>query len=96
MDLIQATYKLMNLHDQNLPVSKEKRHARLESVAKIKKLLRTMVRTKPQLPLQISQLDPNDPEWQDGMIYPVIEYNKFTWLYSVYGFSQFFYYYNYA
>ena len=77
MDLIQVTWKLLNLHDQNLPISKEKRYARLESVSKMKKLIRTMVRTRPQLPLELTQLDPQDPEWEDKMIYPRIEHHKF-------------------
>jgi hypothetical protein len=77
MDLIQVTWKLLNLHDQNLPISKERRYARLESVSKMKKLIRTMIRTRPQLPRELTSLDPNDPEWEDKMIYPSMEHGKF-------------------
>ena len=95
MDLIQVTWKLLNLHDQNLPVSKEKRYARLESISKMKMLMRTMLRTRPKLPRELTSLDPQDPEWQDKMIYPSIEHNKlykqgFLWLAM-----QAFYIYNY-
>ena len=76
MDLIQVTWKRLNLHDLNLPISKEKRYARLESISKMKTLMRTMLRTRPKLPMELSSLDPNDPEWEDKMIYPVYEHVK--------------------
>lgn len=77
MDLIQVTWKLLNLHDQNLPLSKEKRYKRLQSVSKMKKLMRTMLRTRPRIPSELTSLNPTDPEWEDKMIYPIYEHHKF-------------------
>ena len=95
MDLNQVTWKLLNLHDQNLPVSKEKRYARLESVSKMKKLIRTMVRTRPKLPAELTSLNPNDPEWEDKMIYPSVEHTKLFFQGVSWGLLQVFYIYNY-
>ena len=95
MDLIQVTWKLLNLHDQNLPVSKEKRYARLESISKMKMLMRTMLRTRPKLPMELTALDSRDPEWQDKMIYPVIEHAKIYKQSALWVVMQAFYIYNY-
>ena len=95
MDLIQVTWKLLNLHDQNLPVSKEKRYSRIESISKMKKLLRTMVRTRPELPRELTTLDATDAEWEDKMIYPVVEYLRFSRMALVWVGWQVFYLYNY-
>lgn len=31
-------------------------------------------RLEPSYPKQLKELDPNDPEWEDKMIYPVIHH----------------------
>jgi hypothetical protein len=95
MDMINLTWKLLNLHDQNLPISKEKRYARLESVSKMKVLVRTMLRTRPKLPRELTSLNPKDPEWQDKMIYPTIEHGKFFKQGVLWCALQAFYIYNY-
>ena len=50
MDNYTATIHLLNLKDQNLPVFKQARLDRINSIQKMLKLIRTAERTKPEIP----------------------------------------------
>ena len=60
MDNYTATIHLLNLKDQNLPVFKQARLDRINSIQKMLKLIRTAERTKPEIPRQLIALDSKD------------------------------------
>lgn len=68
---------LLGLKDQNLPLYKETRVKRLKSIEKMQKLLNVLPRLTPIPPPGFLQLDPNDPEWDDQMIYPAVNNWKY-------------------
>lgn len=74
MNDYKETLELLGLPDQNLPVFKESRLSRLQSIDKILGLINLSKRLSPQLPKRMLHLDPNDPEWEDKMIYPYVDY----------------------
>ena len=94
MENYELSVKLLGLKDQNLPVFKDTRLKRLESIEKIKKLFNIMPRLMPNLPKNVFTLDPNNPEWEDKMVYPKVNYNILLWQGTTWGLMTWFYCYN--
>ena len=76
MNNYKETLELLGLPDQNLPLFKETRLNRLQSIDKILGLINLSKRLSPQLPKTMFTLDPTDPEWEDKMIYPYMDYQS--------------------
>ena len=74
MNNYKETLELLGLPDSNLPIFKETRLNRLYSIDKILGLINLSKRLSPQLPKTMFELDPTDPEWEDKMIYPYMDY----------------------
>eukprot|EP01015_Nassula_variabilis_P026923 TRINITY_DN543_c0_g1_i2.p1 TRINITY_DN543_c0_g1~~TRINITY_DN543_c0_g1_i2.p1 ORF type:complete len:208 (+),score=35.99 TRINITY_DN543_c0_g1_i2:66-689(+) len=74
---------------------KDARMRRYKSIQKMVDLLDTASKLAPKIPSQAFFLDPNDPEWDDDMVYPTIQYNKFIWQGLAFGANLFIYAYNY-
>lgn len=60
MDNYTATIHLLGLKDQNLPVFKQARMDRINSIDKMLTLIRTAERTRPRVPSQLLSLEEND------------------------------------
>ena len=86
--------QLLGLRDQNLPVFKEARYRRLASIDRIQNMIGITPRLAPKIPRHLFTLDESDPEWDDKMIYPVVEHSKFLFRFSYWGFLTLFYAYN--
>lgn len=82
MDSYIASFHLLGLSDQNLPVFKEARARRLRSIERMNKLIAVLPRLSPKIP-QVFKLDPNDPEWDDKMIYPVVNFHQLVSKFTV-------------
>lgn len=94
MENYVASIQLLGLRDQNMPVFKENRVKRLQSIEKMNKLINIMPRLAPKMPKNLAFLDELDPEWDDKMIYPVVNHfqllSRFTYwaLYTAfYGYN---------
>jgi hypothetical protein len=74
-DTYNLVVHLLNLQDQNLPPFKDARVKRIASTKKIVNLIKNCLRTAPVIPPALHSLDANDPEWDDGMIYPKINHS---------------------
>ena len=74
MNDYHLTLELLGLPDQNLPVFKQARQARLNSIEKMLNMINVSKRLSPSLPQQAFRLDPIDPEWEDKMLYPRMDY----------------------
>ena len=94
MENYDLSVKLLGLNDQNLPVFKDIRMQRLASIDKIKTMFNIMPRLMPKLPKNVFILNKNDPEWDDKMIYPKVNYNLTFWQLSIWGLTTVFYCYN--
>jgi len=95
MDNYFTTLALLGLRDQNLPPFKEARMRRYKSIKKMVDLIETASRLAPTLPIEAFSLNPNDPEWDDDMTYPSIQYGRFIWQGAAFGLNLFLYSYNY-
>lgn len=84
MDSYVASFHLLGLSDQNLPVFKEARVRRLRSIDRMNKLISVLPRLAPKVP-QVFKLDPKDPEWDDKMIYPVVNYPQLFAKFMIWG-----------
>ena len=85
---------LLGLRDSNMPVFKETRARRLESIDKIRKLINVLPRLKPLVPPNLLVLDENDPEWDDKMVYPAFNWRKLWGGLTWWGLITTFYTYN--
>lgn len=85
---------LLGLRDGNLPVFKETRVRRLQSIEKMSKLINVTSRLKPEAPKNLLHLDENDPEWDDKMIYPTFNHRRFWGGLTYWGLLTGFYVYN--
>ena len=68
---------LLGVPDQNLPVFKEARVNRIKSIEKINSLINIAKRLSPTIPTELVKLDPTHPEWEDKMVYPLINYSAY-------------------
>ena len=75
MEDYHRSMRLLGLYDQNMPIFKESRVRRLESIKKMNLLFNQLPRLMPRYP-KLLALDKNDPEWDDVMIYPEINWNR--------------------
>lgn len=94
MENYALSIRLLGLHDQNLPLFKESRTRRLKSIEKMVKLINTMDRLIPPVPKGLFTLDALDPEWDDKMVYPVVNYTKYLMKIQYWGLITLFYGYN--
>ena len=94
MENYDLSVKLLGLRDQNLPVFKDIRMKRLASIDKIKKLHNVAPRLSPDLPRSMFVLDRNDPEFDDKMIYPRVNYNRLLYQIGFWAMTTAFYCYN--
>jgi hypothetical protein len=85
--------QLLGLRDQNLPVFKDVRARRIASIEKMNKLVTIMPRLRPVAPNPFI-LDKNDPEWDDKMIYPIVNYHSLMWQFGYWTFLTGVYCYN--
>ena len=76
MENYKVSIQLLGLKDQNMPIFKETRVKRLQSIEKMSKLMAIAPRLMPKLPKTFIMLNPHDPEWDDKMIYPMVNYHK--------------------
>ncbi|KAM3138013.1 hypothetical protein pb186bvf_009908 [Paramecium bursaria] len=67
----------------------------MEKIQKVVELIETANLTQPKIPTRAFLLDPTDPEWDDDMTLPVIEYEKFIYQAGAFGVNLFLYAYNY-
>jgi hypothetical protein len=77
MEEYETHIRLLGLRDQNLPLFKETRVKRLQSIQKMQQLITVLPRLAPKFPAKILTLDETDPEWDDKMVYPVVNYRKY-------------------
>ena len=94
MENYKASLMLLGLRDQNLPVFKETRARRLASIEKMNKLINVCSRLAPKAPPNLIILDELDPEWDDRMIFPVVNYKQLVVKASYWGLFTSFYAYN--
>ena len=94
MEDYRTSLELLGLYDQNLPVFKEARAKRLASIDKILNMINVVKRLAPKVPNELLFLDPMDPEFEDKMIYPVVEWQKFFYQGLVWGATTAFFVYN--
>lgn len=85
---------LLGLRDGNMPVFKETRARRLQSIEKIGKLINVASRMGPDVPPNLLVLDENDPEWDDKMVYPTFNWRRFWGGLVYWGLLTSFYTYN--
>ncbi|CAD8208551.1 unnamed protein product [Paramecium octaurelia] len=95
MDNYFTIISLLGLRNQNLPPFREARLKRYKSIKKMVELIETAGWTQPKVPFNAFCLSSQDPEWEDDMTYPVIEYNKFGYQAVAFGINLFLYAYNY-
>lgn len=74
MEEYMRTLSLLGLQDQNLPVFKTVRQQRLASINRLLNMVRNMPRLRPNPPRSLLFLDEYDPEWEDKMVYPVMNW----------------------
>ena len=86
--------ELLGIPDQNLPVFKEARVQRLNSIDKISSLINVSKRLAPKLPKELFALKETDPEWDDKMVYPTINHFAYVKKLSFFGLSTVFFAYN--
>lgn len=67
---------LLGLQDQNLPVFKQTRQQRLQSINKVLNMIRNAKRLRPEPPHSLFFLNKFDPEWEDRMVYPVMNWPR--------------------
>lgn len=94
MEDYRTSLELLGLYDQNLPVFKEARAKRLASIDKILNMIAVLPRLAPKIPSELLYLDPMDPEFEDKMVYPVIEWNKFMYQGLIWASTTAFFMYN--
>ena len=94
MEEYRNSVRLLGLLDQNLPVFKEKRVKRLRSIEKINNMLSILPRLAPNYPEKLDSLDPLDPEFEDKMIYPVVNWQKYIYQSIVWAGTTYFFAYN--
>lgn len=68
--------RLLGLDDSNLPVFHETRAKRLASIERINRLTNVAARLRPAAPPFLTYLDWADPEWDDRMVYPSVNYTR--------------------
>ena len=94
MEAYNNAVVLLGLRDGNMPVFKETRVRRMQSIEKITKLLNVAPRLKPETPPNLLVLDENDPEWDDKMVYPSFNWRRFWGGLVYWGLVTSFYTYN--
>lgn len=94
MEEYRTSLELLGLYDQNLPVFKEARAKRLASIDKILNMIAVLPRLAPKVPAQLLYLDPMHPEFEDKMVYPVVEWSRFMYQGLVWGLTTSFFVYN--
>ena len=94
MEDYKTSLELLGLYDQNLPVFKEARARRLASINKILNMIQVLPRLAPKVPAELLYLDPMNPEFEDKMVYPVVEWNRFMFQGLTWGALTFFFVYN--
>lgn len=77
MEEYRTSLELLGLYDQNLPVFKEARARRLASIDKMLNMIAVLPRLAPKVPKELLYLDPMNPEFEDKMVYPIVEWSKF-------------------
>lgn len=95
MEEYLQTIALLGLRDQNLPVFKETRQHRLQSINKLLNMLRSAKRLQPEPPHSLFFLNEFDPEWEDRMVYPVMNWHHFLLRCTSIGLTAAFLAYNY-
>lgn len=94
MEEYKTSLMLLGLYDQNLPVFKEARARRLASIDKMLNLIAVLPRLTPTIPNELLYLDPMHPEFEDKMIYPVVDWLKFSFQGMVWASTTAFFVYN--
>lgn len=94
MEDYQSAVLLLGLRDANLPVFKETRARRLQSIEKMGKLINVLKRLHPHSPRHMLTLDPTDPEWDDKMVFPTLSHRRLLGGLGYWGALTFFYVYN--
>lgn len=91
MEEYKTSLRLLGLPDANLPVFKEARARRLASIDKMLNLMAVAPRLAPKIPNEILYLDPMHPEFEDKMVYPIVQFGKFMYQGTVWaGMTAFF------
>ena len=94
MEEYRTSLELLGLYDQNLPVFKEARARRLASIDKILNMISVLPRLAPKIPNELLYLDPMNPEFEDKMVYPVVEWGKHMYKGLIWGLTTTFFVYN--
>lgn len=94
MDEYRMSIELLGLNDQNLPLFKDARARRLASIDKIMNMVSILPRLSPKIPSELLYLDPMNPEFEDKMVYPVMQWQKLTYKGMVWGATTAFFVYN--
>jgi len=95
MDYYYTAIALLGMRDSNLPPFKEARLKRYKSIRKMIDLIDTASKLAPSIPSEAFFLNPNDPEWDDDMTYPVIQHSKYYYQMGALGLNLALYAYNY-
>lgn len=94
MEEYRTSLRLLGLPDQNLPVFKEARARRLASIDKILNMMAVCPRLAPKIPSELLYLDPMNPEFEDKMVYPVVQWGRFMYQGLVWAATTGFFVYN--
>lgn len=94
MEEYKTSLRLLGLPDSNLPVFKEARAKRLSSIEKILNMIAVCPRLAPKIPNELLYLDPMNPEFEDKMVYPVVQWNRFMYQGLVWATTTTFFVYN--
>lgn len=78
MDYYGLFTLLVGARDGNLPPYKDARLQRYKSVQKVMELMIMASKLVPSFPVRALTLDPLDPEWDDIMPFPVIDYPNYA------------------
>lgn len=78
MDYYGLFTLLVGARDGNLPPYKDARLKRYKSVQKVMELMVTASKLAPSFPVRAITLDPLDPEWDDIMPFPVMDYTNYA------------------
>ncbi|EGR33122.1 hypothetical protein IMG5_061210 [Ichthyophthirius multifiliis] len=95
MDNYFTAITLLGLRDQNLPPFKDARLQRYKSIKKMIDLIETATKLYPKMPIELFTLNPTDPEWDDDMTYPSIQYSTLLYKSTALAGNLFLYAYNY-
>jgi len=94
MEEYKTSLRLLGLPDQNMPVFKEARARRLASIDKMLNMIAVAPRLAPKVPNELLYLNPTDPEFEDKMVYPIVQFGKFAYQGSIWALMTGFFVYN--